>query len=95
MKLFKSVLFLVLGLSFSLAAMAADLAPTPPMGWNSWNAFNMGINESVIRKTADLIVSDGYRDASYVYLNLDDGWQISRDEKGVIQADPQAVPSGM
>jgi alpha-galactosidase len=94
-KLFKSVLFLVLGLSFSLAAMAADLSPTPPMGWNSWNAFNMGINESVIRKTADLIVNDGYRDAGYVYLNLDDGWQISRDEKGVIQADPQAFPSGM
>ncbi len=65
------------------------------MGWNSWNAFNMGINESVIRKTADLMVSLGLRDAGYVYLNLDDGWQISRDPNGVIQPDPAAFPSGM
>ena len=87
--------FLILGFSFSLCALAADLAPTPPMGWNSWNAFNLGINETVIRRTADLMVSTGLRDAGYVYLNLDDGWPGNRDVKGAIQPDPVEFPSGM
>jgi len=65
------------------------------MGWNSWNAFNMGINETVIKATADQMVTNGMRDAGYVYLNLDDGWQISRDAKGEIQAAPDQFPSGM
>jgi alpha-galactosidase len=30
-----------------------------------------------------------------VYLNLDDGWQVSRDKNGVIQPDPKEFPSGM
>src|SRR5258708_7421892 len=94
-KYFKMVLFLVLGLSYHLSAMADGLAQTPPMGWNSWNAFNMGINETVLKATADLMVSSGMRDAGYVYINLDDGWQISRDAKGETQPDPSTFPSGM
>jgi alpha-galactosidase len=94
-KRFQFILFLALGLFVSLDALAAGLAPAPPMGWNSWNSFNMGINETVIRQTADTMVSLGMLDAGYVYLNLDDGWQISRDEKGIIQADPAQFPSGM
>ena len=74
---------------------AEELAKTPPMGWNSWNAFSVNINETVLRQTADLMVSSGLRDAGYVYLNLDDGWQVSRDSNGVIQPDPQHFPSGM
>ncbi len=29
------------------------LAATPPMGWNSWNHFNCGIDEGKIRAQAD------------------------------------------
>lgn len=68
---------------------------TPPMGWNSWNAFNMGINEKLIHKIADFMVRSGMRDAGYIYLNLDDGWQVSRDKNGVIQPDPKEFPTGM
>ncbi len=89
------ILFLALAVFGSGAAKGQGLAQTPPMGWNSWNAFNMGINESVIRKTADQMMGLGLRDAGYVYLNLDDGWQVSRDEKGEIQPDPAAFPLGM
>jgi hypothetical protein len=28
-------------------------------------------------------------------VNLDGGWQLSRDAQGVIQADPQLFPSGI
>lgn len=72
------------------------LAPTPPMGWNSWNCFQEKINEQQIREIADAMVSSGMRDAGYEYLVLDDGWMAKeRDENGDLQADPEKFPSGM
>ena len=72
-----------------------DLAKTPPMGWSSWNCFGTNINEDQIKEIADLMVSTGMRDAGYVYLNLDDGWQVSRDEDGKIVPDEKAFPNGI
>lgn len=81
---------------FAGRALDNGLARTPPMGWNSWNKFACkGINEQVIRETADTIASNGMKDAGYQYINLDDCWQISRDENGNIVADPQKFPSGI
>lgn len=50
------------------------LAMTPPMGWNSWNTFQTNISDSLVRRTADIMVSSGMKDAGYTYLVLDDGW---------------------
>lgn len=71
------------------------LAATPPMGWNSWNRFACDIDERLARETADAMVASGMRDAGYVYLNLDDCWQVSRAEDGTIVADPERFPGGM
>jgi alpha-galactosidase len=71
------------------------LARTPPMGWNSWNKFGCAVNEQLIREMADAIVTSGMKDAGYVYLVIDDCWQIDRDAQGNILADPQRFPSGM
>ena len=61
----------------------AYLAPTPPMGWNSWNIFAKDINEVNIKAAADAMVSSGMRDAGYRYLVLDDAWMAAeRDENG-------------
>jgi alpha-galactosidase len=60
------------------------LARTPPMGWNSWNCFHLDISDAMIREIADAMVETGMRDAGYVYLNIDDGWQGERDENGVL-----------
>jgi len=66
------------------------------MGWNSWNKFGCGINETLIKEIADAMVSSGLAAAGYEYVNLDDCWQLSRDNTtGEIQADPQAFPSGI
>ena len=74
----------------------AFLAPTPPMGWNSWNVFAKDINEAKIKAAADAMVSSGMRDAGYQYLVLDDAWMApKRDEQGVLQADPAKFPKGM
>ncbi len=72
------------------------LAETPPMGWNSWNYFNCeGISGDVIRGVADAMVSSGMRDAGYLYIVIDDCWQVGREADGTIIADPQKFPSGM
>ena len=45
---------------------------------------------------ADLIVSDGYREVGYSYINVDDCWLAhTRDRHGRLQADAQRFPSGM
>ena len=73
-----------------------QLAKTPPMGWNSWNKFACdGINENVIRETADAMVSSGMRDAGYQYIVIDDCWQVSRDSAGNIQYDAVKFPHGI
>ncbi len=73
------------------------LAPTPPMGWNSWNTFQVNINEELVKKTADIMVSSGMKDAGFSYLVLDDGWMaMERDSlTGDLVADPLKFPHGM
>ncbi len=67
------------------SAFGADLAPTPPMGWNSWNRFAGKVDDPSVRAMADALVSTGMRDAGYVYVNIDDTWQGERDAQGVLQ----------
>lgn len=62
-----------------------NLAPTPPMGWNSWNHFACKVSDKVIRQAADAIVSSGMKAAGYEYVNIDDCWQGKRDAQGRIQ----------
>jgi alpha-galactosidase len=91
-------LVLVGTLLFSLSAYAQKfegLAVAPPMGWNSWNGFGCDVDEKLIRETADAMVSNGMKDAGYVYVNIDDCWQGERDENGFIRPDPGRFPSGM
>ena len=62
------------------------LAKTPPMGWNSWNKFQRGVNDQVVREVAAAMAKNGMKDAGYVYVNIDDTWQGTRDAKGNIRA---------
>ncbi len=67
--LFLTIICVTLGLDNGLGL-------TPPMGWNSWNKFGCYINETLIKQTADLLVSTGLAAKGYKYLNLDDCWQV-------------------
>ncbi len=53
-------------------------APTPPMGWNSWNAFASAVDEEKVMGSARRIVDSGLARKGYRYINLDDGWAASR-----------------
>ncbi len=92
------VRYLLFLLTISISAMAQKfegLAPTPPMGWNSWNKFGCDVNEDMIKGMADAMVSSGMKDAGYQYIVIDDCWQVKRDDKGNIVPDPVRFKSGM
>ena len=70
----------------TLFALTNNVALTPPMGWNDWNAYHCGISESAVTNNAGIFVSTGMKAAGYQYVDIDDGWAATRDSNGVIQA---------
>ena len=62
------------------------LAQTPPMGWNSWNKFQRRVSDQMVREIAAAMVKNGMKDAGYLYVNIDDTWQGTRDARGNIRA---------
>ena len=71
------------------------IGATPPMGWNSWNAFACNIDESRIKAAADALVSSGMKDVGYQYVNVDDCWMNGRDSSGNIRWDTTKFPAGI
>jgi len=85
----------ILCLPATVCALDNGLAPTPPMGWNSWNKFQCNVSASLIKQAAEAMVRTGMRDAGYQYVVIDDCWQVNRDANGNIVADPQRFPDGI
>ncbi|CAG9795582.1 unnamed protein product [Diatraea saccharalis] len=90
----------------STVALDNGLALTPPMGWLTWERFRCiidcktypmeCISENLIKRTVDLMVSDGYRDAGYEYVGIDDCWlEKTRGPDGRLVPDRERFPSGM
>ncbi|WP_406471555.1 glycoside hydrolase family 27 protein [Streptomyces sp. NBC_01615] len=77
-------------------ALDNGLARTPPMGWNDWNAFGCNVSETLVKQTADYLVSSGLKDAGYQYVNIDDCWMASaRNSAGQLVPDPAKFPDGI
>ena len=76
---------------------AAQLAATPPMGWNSWNWFGKNhINEKTVKEVIDAMVQEGLRDAGYEYVVIDGGWRdtvLAPD--GGLRVNPVNFPHGI
>lgn len=71
-------------------------APTPPMGWASWNLFGRNINETIIEDMAKAMQTLHLDELGYTYVNVDDCWMSSvRDQNGRLQGDLSTFPSGM
>jgi len=87
-------LFLSLLLFAAVPAFAEkpQLTRTPPMGWNSWNAFRLKIDDALIRTQAAALVETGLNKAGYEYVVIDGGWEGFHDEQGLFHSDPQRFP---
>jgi hypothetical protein len=84
---------LAAALALALGTSAAQ-APTPPMGWNPWNAFHTEVDEAKIMAVAEALKRTGLADAGYRYVNMDDGWWRTRRADGRIEVRTSMFPSG-
>lgn len=103
----KVILVAIFGfLASSVNALDNGLALTPPMGWLHWQRFrclidckaypNECISERLFRDMADRMVADGYKEAGYEYVIIDDCWlSKERDKNSQLQPDPERFPSGI
>ena len=59
-----------------IAAMSCGqqtLAPTPPMGWNSWDSYGLTITEHQFRDNV-LVEAQKLKSSGYTYAVIDEGW---------------------
>ena len=55
---------------------AQTLAPTPPMGWNSWDSYGLTIAESEFRDNAQVLASK-LKPFGWTYAVVDEGWYLA------------------
>ena len=69
----KALLFFSILIAFSHAVTAQNtIAPTPPMGWNSWDAYGLTIDESQYRDNVKVLA--GLKQYGWQYAVIDEGW---------------------
>lgn len=51
----------------------ATVAPTPPMGWNSWDNFGLDITEEEFKQQVDFVAAN-LKQYGYEYMVIDAGW---------------------
>jgi hypothetical protein len=54
---------------------AQNPAPTPPMGWNSWDAYGLTIDEADFRANATVLA--GMKQYGWTYAVIDEGWYMA------------------
>jgi alpha-galactosidase len=73
----------------------ALLAPTPPMGWMSWNQFGPEVSDRLLCEMADAMIASGMKAAGYEYLCIDDLWHGGRSRNGYLFPEPKRFPRGI
>ena len=85
MKIVNSPRLIMTGLLFAMlsclpaAAGNPALAPTPPIGWNSWDSYGRTINESQFKATADWMAAH-LKHFGWQYVVIDEGWYVLNPE---------------
>jgi hypothetical protein len=83
---------------------AQSLAPTPPIGWNSWDAYGLTINEDQFKANSTVLAS--LQQYGWKYAVIDEGWYMANpaghtleernylwDANGVLIPVPTRFPS--
>jgi hypothetical protein len=65
-----------------------DWAPTPPMGWNSWDCFGPTVTEAEVKANADYMASR-LKSSGWDYVVVDIRWYVGNDKAhGYNETDP-------
>ncbi len=78
----RSVPFTLLAVFFVRGAFAqhpAELAPTPPMGWNSWDSFGLTVTEAEFKANVDWL-DHNLKRYGWQYLVVDEGWYLKNPQ---------------
>jgi alpha-galactosidase len=72
-------LFAIMTLLFGLLSIQAQsaksaVASTPPMGWNSWDAYGLTIDEAQFRDNVKVLA--GMKQYGWQYAVIDEGWYM-------------------
>jgi alpha-galactosidase len=74
-----NVLCIVLLAALPVSAGDASLAPTPPMGWNSWDSHGRRLTEAEFKANAHWMAQHLKR-FGWRYVVIDEGWYIPNPE---------------
>lgn len=102
---FSCLLAVLAAIQPEIRGLDNGLAKKPPMGWLSWVAFYCQVDckthplkclsQDQIVAMANTMIKEGYRDAGYEFVIIDDCWLApQRDARGKLQADPQRFSKG-
>jgi hypothetical protein len=69
------VSFFAVALMSALPVRAQSLAATPPMGWNSWDAYGFTIDEAEFKANAAVLAS--LEQFGWQYAVIDEGWYMT------------------
>ena len=70
-------------LAIAATAAAGEVAPTPPMGWNSWDAYGFTIDESAFKANARELAR--LRAYGWTYAVIDEGWYMGNPSGDKLQ----------
>src|SRR6201996_9707565 len=65
--------------ALSVSAQSSTPAPTPSMGWNSWDAYGLTITEAQFRANVD-VLRDKLLPFGWRYAVIDEGWYLVNPE---------------
>jgi alpha-galactosidase len=85
-------------MTIAITAPGQILAPTPPMGWNSWDAYGFTIDEAGFK--ANVAVLAGIKQYGWQYAVIDEGWFLqdpfaskAEDQKFVFDTNGRLIPA--
>jgi alpha-galactosidase len=58
-----------------------EWAPTPPMGWNSWDCYGPTVVEDEVKANADYMAAN-LKEFGWEYIVVDIRWYVSNDKSG-------------
>ena len=62
-----------------LSAQNKTLAPTPPMGWNSWDSYGLTVTEDQFKANVDWF-NKHLKQYGWQYVVIDEGWYLQHPE---------------